>query len=423
MEPRVTVDGIEIHTDSPLVDSVDGDKAPVSAFGRSREASHVTSSRASGPSGVFPTWVGILSEALERPVMDLDLDTFSARDWEEPTDEAPVRFAMVGLGWWTREQAIPAVEDADHCETTVLVSSTTEKAEAVAADLDGAEAALTYDEYAEGAATDHYDAVYVCTPNGLHQSNVAPAAEYGKAVLCEKPLEATVEDARALVDDCREADVPLMVAYRLQTEPTARRARELIQGGAIGDVVSMLGHMSDTILDFADETSWRLDPELSGGTTLNDIGIYPLNTLRFVLGEDPTAVYARAESVQPEYEGVDEHGAFQLEFPGGKLASCTVSHSAAVTSTLQFVGTDGQLSIDGLFFPNTRKTLRISGPGIEGEYRPEPVDQMREEFDYFANRLQRGLDPEPDGEHGLFDMRAIDALYESAETGQRVEIE
>jgi xylose dehydrogenase (NAD/NADP) len=355
--------------------------------------------------------------------MELDLDTFSARDWEEPTDAEPVRFAMVGLGWWTREQAIPAVEDADHCETTVLVSSTTEKADAVAADLEGIEATLTYDDYEAGAATEHYDAVYVCTPNALHLSSVEPATDHGKAVLCEKPMEASVEDARALVDACDGADVPLMIAYRLQTEPVARRARELIHGGAVGDVVSMVGHMSDTILDFADETSWRLDPELSGGTTINDIGIYPLNTLRFILGEDPTAVYARTESVQPAYDGADEHAAFQLEFSGGKLASCTVSHSAAVESSLRFVGTEGELTIDGLFFPDTRKTLRVSGPDIEGVYRPEPVDQMREEFDYFSNRLQRGLDPEPDGEHGLVDMRAIDALYESAETGERVEIE
>ncbi|MFB6141380.1 MAG: D-xylose 1-dehydrogenase Gfo6 [Halosimplex sp.] len=355
--------------------------------------------------------------------MDVDLDSFSARDWEEPTDADPIRFAMVGLGWWTREQAIPAVEDADHCTTTVLVSSSTEKGEDVAADLEGVEATLTYDEYADGAAADAYDAVYVCTPNGLHREHVEAAAAHGKAVLCEKPLEATVEDARATVDACREADVPLMVAYRLQTEPTARRARELIRDGAIGDVVSVVGHMSDRILDAVDETSWRFDPDLAGGTTLNDIGIYPLNTIRFVLEEDPQAVYARTESEQPAYEGTDEHGAFQLEFPGGTLASCTVTHSATLASSLRFVGTDGELSIEGLFFPNTRKVLRLSGPDVEGEFRPEPVDQMREEFDYFANRLQRGLDPEPDGEHGLVDMRVIRALYESAESGRRVELD
>mgnify|MGYP000082387678 FL=1 len=355
--------------------------------------------------------------------MEYDLDSFSARDWERPTDADPVRFAMVGLGWWTREQAIPAVEDADYCTTTALVSSSTEKADEVAADLEGVEATLTYDEYADGAATDAYDAVYVCTPNGLHRGHVEAAAEHDKAVLCEKPLEATVEDARACVDACREADVPLMVAYRLQTEPVARRARELIDDGAIGDVVSIVGHMSDNIVDAVGEDSWRFDPDLSGGTTLNDIGIYPLNTIRFILEEDPQAVYARTESEQPAYEGTDEHGAFQLEFPDGKLASCTVTHSATLASSLRFVGTEGELSIEGLFFPKTRKVLRVSSPDVEGEYRPEPVDQMREEFDYFANRLQHGEDPEPDGEHGMVDMRAIRALYESAEQGRRVELD
>jgi len=355
--------------------------------------------------------------------MTLDLDSFSARDWERPTDADPVRFAMIGLGWWTRELAIPAVENADYCTTTALVSSSTEKAEDVAVDLDGVEATLTYDEYADGEATDAYDAVYVCTPNGLHRDNVEAAAAHDKAVLCEKPLEATVEDAQATVDACREADVPLMVAYRLQTEPVARRARELIRDGAIGDVVSIVGHMSDTILDAVDETSWRFDPDLSGGTTLNDIGIYPLNTIRFILDEDPQAVYARTESEQPAYDGTDEHAAFQLEFPDGKLASCTVTHSAALASSLRLVGTEGEISIEGLFFPNTRKVLRVSGPDIEGEYRPEPVDQMLEEFDYFANRLQHGLDLEPDGEHGMVDMRAIEALYESAESGRRVELD
>ena len=355
--------------------------------------------------------------------MEFDLDNFSARDWERPTDADPMRIAMVGLGWWTREQAIPAVEDADYCTTTVLVSSDTEKAGDLAADLDGVEETLTYDAYADGAATDAYDAVYVCTPNGLHRDHVEAAATHEKAVLCEKPLEATVEDARASVDACREADVPLMVAYRVQTEPVARRARELIREGAIGDVVSILGHMSDTILDFADETSWRFDPDLSGGTTLNDIGIYPLNTIRFVLEQDPQAVYARTESEQSEYGGTDEHAAFQLEFPEGTLASCTVTHSATVTSSLRFVGTEGELSIEGLFFPNTRKVLRVSGPDIEAEYRPEPVDQMREEFDYFANRLQRGVVLEPDGEHAMVDMHAVRALYDSAERGRRVELD
>ena len=354
---------------------------------------------------------------------DIDFDGLSERDWEEETDADPVRFAMVGLGWWTREQAIPAVEDAAYAETTVLVTGSPEKAEAVAADVESVTATLTYEEYADGEAADEYDAVYVCTPNALHHEHVRSAADLGKAVLCEKPLEASVEEAEALVEACEDAEVPLMVAYRVVTGPAARRARDLIDDGAIGDVVSVVGHMSDTILDSAGPDSWRLDPDLSGGTTLNDIGIYPLNATRFVLGEDPRAVHATATSAQEEFEGVDEHGAFTLEFSDSLLGAYTVSHSADVVSSLRFVGTEGELTVEGIFFPGSEKVLRLSRGGTSAEFRPPSPDQMYEEFDYFANHLQRGEPFEADGEMGVTDMRVIEALYESAESGERVELD
>lgn len=350
-------------------------------------------------------------------------DDFSARDWEKQTDAEPIRFALIGLGWWTREEAIPALEDADHCEVSVLVSSSEESAERVAEGLSTVEAALTYEQFHGGEAREAYDAVYVCTPNALHREYVESAADFGKAVLCEKPMAADVADAEAMVDACADAAVPLMVAYRVQTEPVARRARGLVRDGVIGEVVSVLGHMSDDMLAFADKDSWRLDPELSGGTTINDIGIYPLNTMRFVLDADPTAVYARASAEHEAFEGVDEHTAFQLEFPGSVLASCTASHSARTASSLRFVGTEGELRLEGLFFPGGQKALHLARDGVDATFRPDPVDQMREEFDYFSNYVQRGLTPEPDGEHGLVDMVTIEALYESAETGARVELE
>ncbi len=353
---------------------------------------------------------------------EIDVGGLTERDWEAETDAEPVRFAMVGLGWWTREQAIPSVEDAKYAETTVLVTGSPEKAEDVADDVESVEATLSYEEYADGEAVEEYDAVYVCTPNALHYEHVEAAAEHGKAVLCEKPLAADVGEAEAIVDVCESADVPLMVAYRVMTGPTARRARELVQGGAIGEVVSVVGHMSDTILDAIGPDSWRLDPELSGGTTLNDIGIYPLNAMRFVLDEDPRAVQATATAAQGEFEGVDEHGAFTLEFSDSLLAACTVSHSADVKSSLRFVGTEGELTLEGVFFPDAEKVLRLSRGGDTGEFRPTTNNQMLEEFDYFANHLQRGEAFEPDAEVALVDLRTIEAMYESVESGGRVEL-
>ncbi|KPN31349.1 oxidoreductase family, NAD-binding Rossmann fold [Halolamina pelagica] len=115
--------------------------------------------------------------------MDIETlaDEFDRRDWQEieATDD-PVRFAMVGVGWWTREQAMPAVESAALCETTVLVSGDREKAERVAADSETVEHAITYDEFHEGAASDAYDAVYVVTPTPCISRTSRPPPSWGR---------------------------------------------------------------------------------------------------------------------------------------------------------------------------------------------------------------------------------------------------
>ncbi|MCL7417079.1 MAG: gfo/Idh/MocA family oxidoreductase, partial [Halalkalicoccus sp.] len=74
------------------------------------------------------------------------LGEFTERDWQE-REEGTVRFAMVGMGWWTTEEAIPAIEGSDFCETTVAVSSSvSDPSEVEGTDL---EHAIDYEAFAE----------------------------------------------------------------------------------------------------------------------------------------------------------------------------------------------------------------------------------------------------------------------------------
>ncbi|NHN60726.1 MULTISPECIES: D-xylose 1-dehydrogenase Gfo6 [Halorussus] len=355
------------------------------------------------------------------------------RDWEELA-EGTLRIAMVGLGWWTREQAIPAVRDSKFCETTVAVSSSTEKAESVAdeAETGTIDTALTYDEFVDGAATDAYDAAYVCTPNAYHLPYVEAAADHGKAVLCEKPVEATVDRAEELVSAVEDADVPLMVAYRMQTDPQVRRMRELIREGAVGDPVAVHGHMGQQMLDVVsgDPDQWRLDPDLAGyGATVMDLGIYPLNTARFVLDADPTSVTAQMHSEDEAFRKVpDQHATFTIQFDDGTYAACTASQHAHLSGHFRVVGTDGELVLQPSFLGQTPQTLTLRQPDgreveIDDGRRDLMGDEMTEEFDYFADRVLREVPPSPDGEHALVDMRALGAIYEAAETGETVAVE
>ncbi|GAB3670118.1 D-xylose 1-dehydrogenase Gfo6 [Halopiger thermotolerans] len=344
------------------------------------------------------------------------LESFTRREWQASSDDAgPVRFALVGLGWWTRERAMPAIENSTFCETTVLVSRSAAKAERVAADHDAVEAGLSSEAFHDGAAVDAYDAVYICTPNARHLEFAESAAAHGKAVLCEKPMEATLERAERLADACD--DVPAMIAYRMHTEPAVRRARELVRAGAIGEPVHVHGNMSQSIAGWGPD-QWRLDPDLAGyGTSVTDLGIYPLNTTRFVLESDPTAVQAMMDSSHEYFADVpDEVAAFNVTFEDGTLASCTASQHAQLDSFLKIVGTEGSLAVEPAF--HMESSLRATIGETTVDLETPQVDQMEAEFDYFADCLLDGRSPHATPEHGLVDMRAIEAIYEAAERGE-----
>jgi predicted dehydrogenase len=356
------------------------------------------------------------------PELSAFFEEFTDRDWQH-VEAGTVRIAMVGLGWWTLEKAIPAVERSDLCETTVLVSGDAERATAAADANDTVKKGLTYEGFHDGEAREEYDAVYIATPNAVHLEYAKTAADFEKAILCEKPMEATVERAEKLVEACES--VPLMVAYRMHTEPAVRRARELVREGFIGDPVAIHGGMTQRLLEMNPDTDqWRLDPDLAGyGASVMDVGIYPLNTARFVLDSDPQSVQASMDSSHEAFADVpDERASFRVDFPDNVTAVCTASQNAASSSYLRVTGTEGELELDPVFFPEEPRKLRVRRGDIDATLDFDQRSQMTEEFDYFADRVLSDTPVHPDGEHGLTDMRALEAIYEAAETDSTVSL-
>ncbi|WP_181686418.1 D-xylose 1-dehydrogenase Gfo6 [Halorhabdus salina] len=352
------------------------------------------------------------------------LEDFARRDWAEYNGDGTVRVALVGAGWFTREWALPGFQRADHTDPTVVVDTRPERAERLA-DEHGL-MPLTPEQFHDGAARDEYDAVYVCTPNATHLPYVERAAGFGKDILCEKPMEASLDRASELVEIAADAGVTLLIGYRMHTDPVLRRAKELIEAGTIGDVVQVHANMSQRMLaeldgDPADQ--WRLDPDLAGGGAMMDIGIYPLNTTRFVLGADPVQVSASTTAVHEEFDAVEEQVAVRATYEGGVPVLFTASHDAYHDSFLRVTGTEGVIVLDPAFFEREDRDMAIRIDGERIDVDVTNVHQLEEEFAYFADCLLSGREPYPDGEHGLVDMRAIEAIYESAETDETVRIE
>lgn len=353
--------------------------------------------------------------------MDLpDLDRFRGRDWPPPTEDT-LRLALVGLGEFTTGWVAPSAEAAEHVSVGAVVSGSSEKARRIGEQFDATP--LTYEDFHEGAERTAYDAVYVLTPNATHETYATTAAQHGKSVLCEKPLANDVAGARTIRDRCRDAGVTLQVAYRLQTDPVVRWARSAIRAGAIGDPLHATGTMAQDLFEAVapDPDQWRLDPTLSGGAALIDLGLYPLNTLRFLTDRDPVAVTADTWSEDDRFAAVDEHAAFTVEYEDGLRAACTASQQSDRGDYLRLMGTEGTLVLEPAFFGEV--TVRLHRDDREVEVSFPAVNEMREQLEYFASHVSRQTSPEPDGQHGVDDMVSIAAAYESAASGSRTVVD
>lgn len=332
-----------------------------------------------------------------------------------------VGFALVGLGKLTAEQLIPAVRTSQDAYVAALVSSEEDKGEEFARAFDLTEQDVyTYDTFEQLANRDDVQAVYIVLPNSKHLEFVRRAAQMGKHVLCEKPLSVNAEQAQQIVDACREAGVLLMTAYRCQYTPEHWAAREAVQSGALGRV-KLLDSIHAQVED--DPEAWRLKRALAGGGPLLDVGIYSLNTMRFVTGQEPEWVFAAQHQPAGDlrFREVEESVSAMLGFPGGVIANLQTSYGAYTTATLRVMGEDGSLLMDPAF-PYGGLGLEITDQnGTRQPAFPE-YNQFSLEFDHFAQCIQQGRAPWTPGEEGVQDHVIMDAIYESARTGQVVRL-
>lgn len=332
-----------------------------------------------------------------------------------------VGYAIVGLGKLSVQELIPAAQTSKESYVAALVTSEEDKGEGFAQALGLQDSDVyTYDEFDRLAEREDVEAVYIVLPNSLHRDFITRAAKMGKHVLSEKPLGMDAKDAQKIVDACKKAGVLLMAAYRCQYSPHHWAARDAVQGGKLGKV-KLLDSMHVQVED--DPTAWRLQKELAGGGPLPDVGIYSLNTLRFVTGQEPEWVFATLHQPKGDkrFQEVEESVSFMLGFPDGVTANCHTSYGAFKTDTLRVMGDEGSVLMDPAFkYEGLKLTIQDEAGAMTPTF--PPYDQFGLEFDHFAQRVRDGKTPWTPGEEAVQDHVIMDAIYESARTGKVVKL-
>ena len=328
-------------------------------------------------------------------------------------DKKKIGFAVVGLGAIAQGAVLPAFRHAKRAQLVALVGRDRGKAEKLARRF-SAVTAYRVEEFGACLENPEVDAVYLATPQSEHLSVTVAAARAGKHVLCEKPLAISSEQSAEMVRVCEECGVQLMTAYRKYFEPSALYLKKLIQSGKLGKIDVINTSFSE--LHVAGKSiAWLLDSKVAGGGPLMDLGVYCVNTSRWLVEEDPVEVSAHAWKKDAErFRDVEEGISFRMQFASGLVVQGISTYSSVISSFVFVQGTKGWACLTPAFpFDEERMlTGKIGGKWFEKKFRV--VDEFAPELDAFATAIQMKRPVEPDGRQGHRDMIILEAIYEAA---------
>jgi D-xylose 1-dehydrogenase (NADP+, D-xylono-1,5-lactone-forming) len=298
---------------------------------------------------------------------------------------------------------LDGARESDAVEVVAVASRDGARAEAYAREHGIARAHGSYEALLED---DGVDAVYISLPNSLHHDWTLRALARGKHVLCEKPYSRRPADVEEAFDAADRAGLVLSEAFMWRHNPQTRRLVELLP--EIGELRAV---RSAHAFPLTDPTNVRLIADLDGGG-LMDVGCYCVSASRLFAGE-PERVYGE-QVVGPT--GVDVHFTATLRFSGDVIAEFACGFDFTQRE-LEAIGTEGTLKTVDPF------TFSRGGVYLNGEEIPvAPEDPYKLELEN-VSAAARGEAPLLLGrEDALGQARAIEALYESADKAQPVDL-
>jgi len=288
-----------------------------------------------------------------------------------------VRWGIIGCGQIACmfAEALCELKDA---ELFAVGSRSLEKARSFGEKF-GAERA--YGSYAELAADNNIDVVYVATPHPFHMENTLLCIEAGRAVLCEKPLAVNAREAGRMIEAARAKGIFLMEAMWTRFIPAIVKLRQLLSDGVIGQVRMV---QADFGYRFDFDPEHRVfNLELGGGALL-DVGVYPVSLASMVFGRQPETIAGLADIGKT---GVDEQSAFVLRYPEGELAVLYCAVRTETPGEAVVIGTEGMIKVHYPFWRS--KCLTIRRDGKEAEVFEVPFECNK--FCFEAEHVQRCL--------------------------------
>ncbi|WP_406445478.1 Gfo/Idh/MocA family oxidoreductase [Streptomyces sp. NBC_01613] len=300
--------------------------------------------------------------------------------------ERPLRVAVLGTADIARRRVLPALAKDPDVELTAVASRSGARAREVAGRY-GCAAVTSYDAV---LGRDDVDAVYVPLPVSLHAEWTRRALDAGKHVLAEKPLTAHAPTTAGLLDLARASGLALMENVMFVHHPQHTVVRELVTGGAIGELRAFTAAFTVPPLPAG---NIRHRPELGGGALL-DIGYYPLRAALYFLGTGLEVAGAALE--HSDGSAVETAGAVLVRSPAGVLGQLAFGMEHAYQSAYELWGSKGRIRVETAFTPpaDHKPTVWVTDAHGPRELTLAPHDQVAATVRAFVRAVRSaGTDP------------------------------
>ncbi len=261
-----------------------------------------------------------------------------------------LNWLVIGIGDITIKRVLPAILSEPRSRLVGFVTRFREKAKAYG--LPG------WTDLDQALRESGCDAVYVGTPVVLHAQQTIASLRAGKAVLCEKPTAMNLAEARAMHTVAVETGRLLGVAYYRRMYPKINRAKQLIDEGVIGRVVSGQATAHSWYPEPEAKDGWRADPRVAGGGPLYDIASHRIDLMNYFFGR-PHRATGQTSNVIHQYASED-NATVMVEYSGGVRGIVDARwHSKIIGDDFLIRGTEGELDLSPLNEPSLKTPAGI----------------------------------------------------------------
>ena len=339
------------------------------------------------------------------------------------TEHRKARIGIIGCGQITKIRHAPELASCEWAEPAGFYDFFPERAQKYAQQYGG----KVYADYKEMIADPDVDGVVICTANDAHAPISLEALAAGKNVLCEKPMATTLEDAERMVQADRESKAFFMAAHNQRFTMAHRRAKELIDSGRMGKVLSFrctLAHPGPERFSVnRSNSTWYFNKTASGLGCVSDLGIHKCDILMHIIGE----LFVRVGAIAGTRDKRDETGKLAEIYDN---AVCILETASGVMGTLNLSYTNYAGMENATVYYCEKGVLRIQCDqvyalevimdGAETVRYQDAVQPRSGVVDAFAKAIVCGEQSPVPAAEALHAMRTVFAIDDAAKTGTMV---